>query len=150
METTTQTPTFQHTGKLRNPAPNEVQEIALTQIKPSPDNDLLYRPFDRSDGENRKLAIDIQAHGVKAPLVLSLDFYIISGHRRFHSAKWAGLQSVPCFFAQVVRGHGPRGSEDYLALLSSHNLQRVKTVAEQMRESIVARDKKTAIDSLLK
>lgn len=148
METTTQTPTSRLAGKLRNLASNEVQEVALSQIKPSPDNDLLYRPFDRSDAENRKLALDIQANGVKSPLILSRDFYIISGHRRYQASQWAGLQSVPCLLENVTRGDGRHGGDDYLRLLSSHNLQRVKTISEQMRESIVARDKDVVVADL--
>jgi hypothetical protein len=66
--------TFRYAGNSEESAANMVQEIALAQIKPSPENDLLYKPYDANDRQNQKLVEDIAADGVKSPLVLSLDF----------------------------------------------------------------------------
>lgn len=128
---------------------NQTVAVALSQIKPSPENDLLYRPYDRNEPTNLLLAQQIQAEGVLEPLVLSQDFFILSGHRRFHSAKWAGLEKVPCRFDAIARGNAKRAADEYIARISHYNSQRVKTVAEQMREVIVDTDKETAFHSLI-
>ncbi len=127
---------------------DRVLSVSTTRIKPSPENDELYRPYDRNDQQNRRLAIQIQEQGVLQPLVLSQDFYILSGHRRYHSAIWAGLKEVPCIFEDVE--HGPEASGEYIARLSHHNsAQRIKTVPEQLREAIVETDKTTAYEALI-
>jgi hypothetical protein len=149
MTTTHTNATFRH-GKLDKASITEVREIDLNLIKPSPDNDLLYQRYDPTERENQKLVEDIFHNGVRSPLVLSADFYILSGHRRYHSAKRPRLQSVPCIFDdKVIRGDGPRGSHGYLAVLRQHNLQRVKSVSEMLREAVVDTDKATAHRSLI-
>jgi 5S rRNA maturation endonuclease (ribonuclease M5) len=142
-----QNPTFHHGGKLENLADGQVRRVPLSQINPSPENDELYISASPKERENQKLAADIRAEGVKNPLILTLDFYILSGHRRYHCAQRAGLQDVPCLFENIRR---PELSKDaYIALLRSHNFQRQKTTLEQMREEIVDADKTTARRKLI-
>ena len=51
-------------------------------IKPSPENAKVYKPVNRNDPEIKAFAKDIAEEGILVPLVISLDNYIISGHRR--------------------------------------------------------------------
>jgi len=139
--------TFQHTGKYEDMADNVVREVDISDVTPSPENDTLYRSYDPTDRQNIKLAEDILADGIKCPLLLTKDFYIVSGHRRYHSARRAGLQSVPCLFLDKTRWGMSPG--EYIALIRSHNFNREKSITEQMREAIVDTDKTTARRALM-
>src|SRR5438105_2301469 len=61
----------------------QVRILPIDCIKPSPKNNKLYRPIDPTDSEIQALAESIREHGVKEPLVVSRDYFILSGHRRF-------------------------------------------------------------------
>lgn len=112
-----------------------IQRIAIATIKPSPENDRLYRPVDPADPDVAALAQSILDHGIKEPLVVSVDGYIISGHRRYTAAKLAGLKSVPCRIENIIR----TGNEDaFTVLLREYNRQRVKTSQEMLREELVS------------
>lgn len=63
-ETKPSKPTFQQVGKLENMSSGEVHQVTLSQIKPSPENDLLYKPYDPADRQNQKLTADIRADGI--------------------------------------------------------------------------------------
>ncbi len=139
--------TFHQVRKLENIADGTVRQISISQLKPSPENDALYRPYDASDRQNQKLTNDIKADGVKCPLLLTRDYFIISGHRRYFSARRAGVQKVPCLFDTHFRSE--MTPSEYIALLRSHNLNREKSISEQMREAIVDTDKATAQRALI-
>ncbi len=147
IETANETATFHQVRKLENIADGIVRIVRISQIKPSPENDQLYRPYDVDDRQNQKLANDIKADGVKCPLLLTRDYWIISGHRRYFSAQRVGIQSVPCLFDAHFRRE--MTEDEYIALLRSHNLNREKSISEQMREAIVDTDKATARRALI-
>ncbi len=107
----------------------------MHEITPSPENDTLYKPVDTRDPQFLRLVESVRANGVKEPLVLTADYFIISGHRRYAASCAAGLDRVPCRIEAVEHG-----SEGFLRLLCEFNLQRIKTVAEQLRESVVGAD----------
>src|SRR4051812_1633250 len=50
----------------------------LSDLRPSPENDRLYRPVDRNDPAIRDLADSIRKNKLKEPLVITLDNYIVS------------------------------------------------------------------------
>ena len=54
----------------------------LKSLRPSPENASLYREVDASDPEIIKLAASIRRLGLREPLVVTSDNYIVSGHRR--------------------------------------------------------------------
>ena len=112
-----------------------VIQMRLCELKPSPENDSLYKPVDPSDPAIVAMAKSMrEPHGVLEPLVISLDNFILSGHRRNAAATLAGLEHVP------VRIHSVWRSDDidaFVVLLREYNRQRVKTIAETMRESII-------------
>ena len=63
--------------------------VRLCDIRLSPENDVLYKPVDFSDPAIIALAESIREHGLREPLVLSTDSYILSGHRRYAAATLA-------------------------------------------------------------
>jgi len=109
--------------------------VPLWQIKPSPENDALYKPIDPSDPDIVGLAESIEKRGVLEPLVISADGYIVSGHRRYAAAGVAGLESVPCRRVAIRRDRDP---DAFLQLLREHNRQRDKSSAEKLREEVIS------------
>lgn len=73
-----------------------VQLLPIGSIFPTPQNDTLYGPINPADPTIQALAMSIRVYGVKEPLVLTRDFYILSGHRRYAAGRLAGLQELPC------------------------------------------------------
>src|SRR5207245_1085101 len=106
--------------------------------QPSPENTKLYRPPSKDDPSIIELAEDIKANGIRDPLIISADYYILSGHRRYCAAMVDGLREVPCRRRlDIVRGDKQQASEGYIQELRRHNLQRVKTADEVLRETVV-------------
>jgi hypothetical protein len=122
------------TGQVPKPELGQVriQQKRVNDLRPSPENDKLYRPIDPEDPDIIGLARSIQKDGVLEPLVISVDDYIISGHRRLAAAKLAGLETVPCRIESVYHGQ-----PDFVRLLREHNRQREKSNDEKLREVIV-------------
>lgn len=110
-----------------------IQEIRLDDIRPSPQNDKLYRPVDSDDPEIIKLANSIKVNGLLQPIGISLDGEIYDGHRRYAAAKLAGLTVVT-----VRRKSSKSTDESFLTLLRECNRQREKTLDERLREEIVS------------
>jgi hypothetical protein len=92
------------------------------------------------------LAESVRKLGVKEPIVVTLDGFILSGHRRYAAAKLAGLAEVP------VRVEPIRRSDDidaFVVLLREYNRQRDKSLDEKLREEAVSVDPEDAYESLL-
>lgn len=118
--------------------------VSVSKIKPSKENDQLYRPVDLDDPQTIALAESIREFGVREPLVLTLDGFILSGHRRYAAAKLAGLKKVP-----VRREKIRRSDPQFVRLLREYNRQREKTLDERLREEIVSVDVDDAYSSLV-
>lgn len=115
----------------------------LCELKPSPENDELYKPVNRDDPAVIDLADSIRTHGFVGAIVVSLDDYILSGHRRAVAATLAGLVEVPTIVDPIYR----RDPSDpfvtnplFIQKLEAYNRQREKTLDELLRESIVKSD----------
>ncbi len=121
-------------------------EIALSDIRPTPENDDLYRPVDPNDPEIIALAESILQYGLREPIVVSEDRYILSGHRRYAACQLAGLDHVPIRRESISRS---TDRESFLRLLREYNRQRNKTSAERLREEIVSADPESAYQSLI-
>ncbi|MDP9097705.1 MAG: ParB/RepB/Spo0J family partition protein [Verrucomicrobiota bacterium] len=121
-----------------------VRVFPVWRIKPSPENDKLYRPIDPDDPELIALTESVKTYGLKEPLVITLDRFILSGHRRYAAARLAGLEEIPCVVEKIHR----RDSE-FLPLLREFNRQRVKSFDEKLREEIVSADPEEAYQSLI-
>jgi len=123
-----------------------VRILPLSTIRPSPENAKLYRPILPEDPATQALTDSIRKNGIKEPLVITEDMYILSGHRRHVAAGLAGLTVVPCRIEPIWRDGDPDG---FTELLATYNVQRVKTIEEQVREEIVFADPEVAYQSLI-
>lgn len=112
-----------------------IRFLPRAALRPSCQNDVLYRPVDRSDPELRELAASIKQNGILEPLVISCDRVIVSGHRRFAAAGLAGLTEVPCRELDILST-----DPGFLSTLREFNRQREKTDAERLREEVVSAD----------
>ena len=128
------------------PGHDPVRLLPLELCRPSPENDRLYRPIDPADPDVRGLAQSIARLGVIEPLVVTLDGWILSGHRRRAAAVLAGLTMVPCRVDPMRRVEDPDG---FLRLLREFNRQREKTSDEMLREAVVETDPTECYRALL-
>jgi hypothetical protein len=127
-------------GKLGHGA---IRQLPLWKVCPSPENDELYGPIDEADPEIIALARSIRDHGIKEPLVITADYYILSGHRRYVAARLAGLDTVPCRGeSSIRRSHCTK--DEYLAHLREFNRQRVKSRDVVAREAVIDADPEEA------
>jgi hypothetical protein len=121
-----------------------VFEKPLAEIRPSPQNEKLYRPISPDDPDIIALAESIREIGLQEPLVISMDGFIISGHRRYAACKRLGWNTIRCR-ALSVHSQDP----EFLIYLREGNRQRVKTLAEIGREEIVSANPQDAYRELL-
>jgi hypothetical protein len=128
------------------PKSGHVRILEIGCLKPSPENDSLYRPIDMESPDMQALVQSIRQHGLKEPLVATTDGWILSGHRRHAAAKAIGLKGVPCRFEQFRRTDDP---ERFLVLLREYNRQREKTLAEKLREEVVSVNPDDAYQALI-
>ncbi len=123
---------------------HEIREIEIALIKPSPENDTLYTPVNVKAADFLSLVQSVRENGILEPLVITLDNFLISGHRRHAAARAARLRRVPCRFEHIYRG-----DESFLPMLREHNRQRTKNRSEQLREAVVDVKPAAAYQSLL-
>lgn len=126
------------------PGQVRVSTRPIVEIQPAPENDTLYRPVDSDDPELVALARDVRRNGILDPLVVTVDGYLVSGHRRLAAAKLAGLVDVPVIVKPIRRT-----DPEFVPLLASFNKQREKTLDEKLRESVVEASTAEAYDALL-
>jgi hypothetical protein len=123
-----------------------ISEWTLDSIFPSPENEKLYRPVNPQDPEVWALAESILEIGVKEPLVITQDGWILSGHRRYMAARLARLESVPCREEPFRKADDP---DRFMLLLREYNRQRVKSFDEKLREEIVSANPDECYESLI-
>jgi len=121
--------------------------VPIDLVRPSPENVTLYRPVDPGDPEIVKLAESIRIHGIREPLVLSDDRWLLSGHRRHAAARLAGLIAVPCRVDTRVSRSADRDA--FLVALREHNRQREKSFDEKVREAVISTNPEVAYEALL-
>jgi hypothetical protein len=126
------------------PVRDGIVKLALEQVLPAPENELLYRPVTTASVAD--LVPSVRTNGILEPLVVSRDGFLISGHRRLVAAKAAGLTEVPCRIEEVSRRAEP---DRFICLLREANRQRVKSFDEAMREEAVSMNRGTAYASLI-
>ena len=68
----------------------------LSSLRTSIENDQLYRPIDATDPDFLKLAASIRTHGLREPLVVTADNFIVSGHRRYAALQLLRQVVAPC------------------------------------------------------
>lgn len=132
--------------KKRKVTQERLRQIDLASIRPSPENEQLYKPVKRDDPAIQALAESIRERGVIEPLVITQDYWIISGHRRFAAANLVGLDQVPCRVMDFRKADDP---DRFLRLLREYNRQREKSVDEIIREEVVSASPQQAYESLI-
>lgn len=120
--------------------------IRLDDIRPSPENDRLYRPVDPDDPQIIRLAESIRDCGMQEPLLITRDGWIISGHRRYAAAGLAGLDAAPCRVEPIYKD---ADHDTFMMLLRECNRQRVKSFDEKLREEILLDSADDAYEALL-
>ena len=123
-----------------------VRILPFNAIRPSPENDELYRPIDPGDPEIVSLANSVRERGILEPIVITTDNWIVSGHRRYAAAKLAGLQSLPCRVAPLSREDD---RDRFLSALREYNRQREKSFDEKVRETVVSLNPDEAYQALI-
>ena len=113
----------------------EIEQLSVDAVFPSPENDDLYHPVDRNDPSFKSLVASIGDRGILEPIIVTQDNFIVSGHRRHAAAQAAGLDTIPCRRIDVWREDD---GDEFVRLLREHNLQRVKTFDERVREELVS------------
>jgi ParB-like nuclease domain len=78
------------------------------------------------------------------PLIITMDNYIVSGHRRYAACRRLGLPMVPCWVAPMTR-HDPR----LLEIIRECNRQRVKSLDEIIREQFLDTSVDPGIDAII-
>ena len=95
----------------------------LERLRPHPENARIY-----GDGADEGLVTSVRAKGVLAPLLITAEDQIISGHRRWDAARRCGLATVPVV---VFPSTDPL---DILEALLEANQQRTKDGEQLGRE----------------
>ena len=126
------------------PGSQAILREAIT-VYETPENWTIYRRPDLTDTTFLELCESIRKSGVKTPLEISSDDYIISGHRRFLAAQHCGVYTLPCFIdPSVVMGKLTR--QERVALLIERNRgTRIKSDSELYLEAAAAVDPDEAI-----
>ena len=106
--------------------------VPIDSIRSSPENDLIYHGVDKTSSQFRQLVESVQEHGIREPLTVTLDGWIISGHRRYTAAGTVGLENLPV--NRLERNRDEYTDDEFLKLLADHNTQREKLPSEKMRE----------------
>ena len=120
---------------------NAIVTLPINDVRPSPENDLVYHPVDPACPEFVGLVNSVTKRGVLQPLAVTAERFIVSGHRRHAAARAAGLTHVPVTVLPISRAND---LDAFVALLREHNRNRVKTHDKRVREELVGVDKAEA------
>ncbi len=123
---------------------SDEEDVLLDDIRPSPENDIVYKPANPKSKTMRELAGSIRKLGQLVPIEVTLDGYILSGHRRYVACRMLGKERVRVRYYPATRE-----SPEFDQLLVAFNTQRVKSLDEVIREEIVKIDPAQAYRSLL-
>lgn len=106
--------------------------VSLIDLQTAPENRDLYRAISNKDPAIQALSRTIKKDGLLEPIVVTEDFYILSGHRRKVAAIMALVYEAPVRIVPFTH-NDPR----FLTLLREFNRQRVKGVDEILREAMI-------------
>ena len=127
----------------------DISYFPLNDLRQASENGLLYDKYSpNADEDDAKLYWSIKANGIREPLHISADGYILSGHRRYAAASWLGLAVVPCIVADDIIW-GDLSADDRLGVLALYNKQRSKSQAELLREAMQEISPEEAYKTLL-
>jgi hypothetical protein len=121
----------------------QVVHVDARSLIPSPENETLYRKRGAKDADFARLVESVRREGVQAPLLVSTDNYVISGHQRQRAAVITKRFTVPVIRLNLRRSD--HSSDQWLAILREHNCGREKTFDELVREKLVDIDPEEAV-----
>jgi len=113
-------------------------KFPVAEIKKSKANDKIYEGFSKTNFDDRNLLESIREKGILEPLVISIDNFLLSGHRRYSAARHLKLQYVPVRVLQIKFRILDEGEK--LKLLSEFNQQRDKSTEEKINETFARTD----------
>lgn len=124
-----------------------IEHVPIEDITPSPENDSLYGAIDPTDLDLVNLCNDILKHGIREPIQVSADGFIVSGHRRYAAARLGGLTCIPVRYLGLLRSN--HSDLEWKQKLRAFNHQRLKSAATRMREAMLDIDPALAHRRLL-
>ena len=116
------------------------------KIKAAPENDLLYEPFGIGNPDDWDLVNSIRDQGVHEPLILSADYFLLSGHRRLAAIRYLRILTAPVSITDII--FAELSKADRLSVLRSHNQQREKNPGEKIREQLLLIDPNEAYERI--
>jgi hypothetical protein len=120
--------------------------MALDSIKLAPENAILYAPITTSRPDIVALAKSLKIEGQIEELVVTLDGYLLSGHRRLTAMRRLGWRTARVRVDDLSREADP---DAFLRRLTAANHQRVKTLEEAAREVVIqAADPAEAVEAV--
>ena len=122
----------------------DVSQIPTFAVLLTADNDLIYEQFSPENEDDAALIESIREHGIKEPLVISVDGFLLSGHRRLEVARYLCLSEVPVR-RENIEFLGLKDAER-LRVLKRFNQQRNKSFEERVRERLVDIDPEEAYE----
>jgi hypothetical protein len=122
----------------------EIFELPITDIRPAVLNDVVYGVTNPKDPALDELARSMAGVGQQEPVVLTLDNFLLSGHRRLAVAKRLGWKTLK------ARRHPIYSTDpEFEKLLVTYNSQRDKSPDVRIREQLVLTDPEKAYQKLL-
>lgn len=116
-----------------NRAQRQIVRIRVTSLKTSYEQVELYGRIDYDHPDMIELLHSIEAHGLKEPVIVTRDNFIISGHRRHAAYVRLGRFQINAIRRPwTYKDNRQKFSEE----LRHYNVQRKKTVAQEFRESV--------------
>lgn len=111
-----------------------VEFVKIDDIKPSPENDDIYGAV-VDDQQMELLVGSIRNRGLEEPIIVSADYFIVSGHRRFFAMKQIGGDRL----IPIRRKRFRRADHlyDWPQILAEYNPQRIKSVGSLLKESLL-------------
>ena len=106
-------------------AQESIVMVPTEKLKPHPMNEKIYQPREDQDFEE-----SIKTHGIIQPLIITPNYVIISGVRRWKAARNLGIPHVPCIMKTF---------DDEVVALIEYNRYRIKTPREIYQETKILR-----------
>ena len=116
-----------------------IVEKSLDQLRDHPENDRIFRPLEGDEWQD--FLDDVAKFGIREPLIVSRDGYIISGSQRARAARATGEEKVPV----IIRNYTHDSPEALVELVACNIKRRTLTKAELMRAVEVYQEQKTKI-----
>lgn len=104
-----------------------MKKVSIGLLRPNPISFSIYGDIDQ-DENFFTLKRSIEIEGILEPLVITEDYFIISGVRRFFAASQLGLKEIPVVFSPISQEQ----VDEYMVV--SHQQQRVKSSVQIFRE----------------